>query len=350
MRDATVTYLQKSIKIVDSIITDGKKSTLFGGGGTDITFTSSGIFTDLAPETRNQGVLEYHNVTIPEGVSILGNSFRANQYDGIAYPFYLKVNGTLTVNGVLNMNGCGQRGYGSGGFHSSHNAAYNIAYTQTGLNFPPVGYGTPTISEQQWDALKYTGEHQPFFNCQTYLVGAGISRTYKWIRATKKRTRDAKSCTSLNSGGNPNWGRNSSGGGGGFLALYYEDLNYQGPLIDGYPAHINCNGGTRNAGDGGPQIWGGGMMVISARKIIVGPNGYICCNPCDEAHRSYNSPSLGDYDLNAGGMALMNRKTMGIWLRSYNYGNPSNFDGRYSGGPGFCVGYKVDPVFREQNR
>lgn len=350
MRDATIHYLQKSLNLVDSVVTSGKRSALFGAGGEDITFTKSGIFTELAPDTKNKGVLEYHNVTIPEGVSILGNSYRANQYDGVAYPFYLKVNGTLTVNGVLNMNGCGQCGYGSGGFHHNHNAAYNIAYTQTGLDFSPVGYNTATISEQKWDALRYSGEHQPFFNGQTYLVGAGISRAYKWIRATKKRTRDAMSCTALNTGGYPHWNRNSSGGGGGFLALYYEDLDYQGPLLDGYYAHINCNGGDRNKGDGGPQIWGGGMMVISARKIVVGPNGYICCNPCDEEHRSYNNPSFVDYDLNAGGMALMNRKTMGNWLCGYHYGSPIEYNVRSMGGPGFCVGYKIDPVFREQNR
>lgn len=350
MRDATVHYLQKSFEIVSELNSSGKHSDMFGGSTEDIVLTQSGVFTELVPSAKNAGILEYHNVTIPEGVSILGNRYRANQYDGVGYPFYLKVNGTLTVNGVLNMNGGGQCGYGSGGFHHNHNAAYNIAYTETGLDFSPVGYGTPTISEQKWEALKYIGGIKPFFNLKTYLVGAGISRAYKWIRATKKRTRDAFSCTALNTGGTPHWNRNSSGGGGGFLALYYENLDYQGPLIDGYPAHINANGGHRNRGDGGPQIWGGGMMVIAAKNIVVGPKGYICCNPCDENYRAYNNPPLGDYDLNGGGMALMNRKTMGSWLKAYNYGNPASYDIRIDGGPGVCLGFQVRPYFRGQNR
>lgn len=351
MRDATIHYLQKSIQIVDGLSTDGKKSTLFGVSGEDITFTSSGVFTELAPATRNQGILEYRNVTIPEGISILGNSSRAGWVDGVGLPFYLKVNGTLTVNGVLNMNGGGQQGYWDGGFHSDHDSYYGIAYTQTGLDFSPVGYNTATISEAKWNALRETGEHLPFFNCQTYLVGAGISRTYKWNRAGKMRYRHACASTSLNTGGSSSKGRHSTGGGGGFLALYYENLDYQGPYFEGAPLHINANGGCMDRGNGGPMIWGGGMMVISAKNIVVGPNGYICCNPCDDYGRSYNGhPYFGDTDFNAGGMALMNRKTMGSYLRNYNFGNPSGYTINRAGGPGFCVGYKVEPVFREQNR
>lgn len=346
MRDATIHYLQKSFDIVKDLISSGNKSDIFGNSSEDIVFTKSGIFTDLVPQTRNRGILEFRNVTIPSGISILGNSSRAGYTSGIGNPFYLKVNGTLTVNGVLNMNGCGMCGYGSGGFHHNRNAYYGIYYSQTGLSF-----GEPyiTISEQQWDALKYIGGLKPFFNGQTYFVGAGISRTYKWKRATKMRYRRAESTSTLNTGGHPADGRHSSGGGGGFLALYYENLDYQGPTFQGAPLHINANGGRRDAGDGGPQIWGGGMMVIAAKNIVVGPNGYICCNPSDEQHRSYNSPNLGDSDLNAGGMALMNRKTM-VDLRDYNYGKPSGYSNQQSGGPGFCVGYQVLPEFRGQNR
>lgn len=358
MRDATVHYLQKSFEVVKSLSSEGRKSSIFGYGTEDITFNKSGSFIDLVSSARNKGVLEYHNVTIPAGISIVGNTYMAGEYSGIAYPFYLKVNGTLTVNGVLNMNGLGQPGYGDASFHDSHDARYGIEYTQLGYTLPALGDGQPTFSESVRNGLYHIGEKETFFNGKTYLIGAGNSRTYKWKKATKNRYRHSKRSTPLNSGGNPPDGRHHSGGGGGFLALYYTDLEYNGPRIKvagiEYPAHINANGGNVSgiSWDGAPVRRGGGMMVIAARKIVVGPNGYICCNPCTSANMSTSSnPVLGDSSFNKGGMALMNLPWEGHnW--DYVGGDRYNPGHNYSeaGGPGVVFGYKINPEFREQNR
>lgn len=356
MRDATIHYLQKSFQFVNDLSNDGKKTYSFGSGTEDITITRSGCFMDLVPSARNNACLEYHNVTIPAGVSVVGNSYKADRYGGaIAYPFFLKCSGTLTVNGVLNMNGAGQPAYPSGSFHSDHDDNYPIAYTQTGLNFSPVGIGTPTISEAKWEALQHYGSKYPFYNGQTYLIGAGMGKNYKWKRATKMRYRHSYGSTALNSSGISSKGRHSAGAGGGFLALYYEKggLDYQGPWFNGAPLHINANGASGDWGATGYAGRGGGMMVIAAKKIVVGPNGYICCNPTMQNNRSdESSPVFGDSVCNAGGMALMNLKPMygsnTIW--DYNYGNPTGYNKGRSGGSGVCFGFEVNPEYRMQNR
>lgn len=356
MRDATIHYLQKSFEFLRDVTEEGKKTYLFGSGLEDITITRSGCFMDLVPSARNKSCLEYHNVTIPAGVSVVGNSYKADRYGRtIAYPFFLKCSGTLTVNGVLNMNGAGQPAYASGSFHNEHNDSYNTAYTQTGLNFSAVNIGTPTISEEKWAALQHYGSKYPFFNGKTYLIGAGMGKTYKWKRLTKMRYRNSFSSSPLNSSGICSKGRHSAGAGGGFLALYYEPggLDYQGPLFNGAPLHINANGASGDWGNIGFAGRGGGMMVIAARNIVVGPTGYICCNPTMQNNRSdESSPVLGDSACNAGGMALMNLKPMNgsTTIYDYNYGRPTGYNRGRSGGSGVCFGFEINPEYRAQNR
>lgn len=357
MRDATIHYLQKSFDTVKSLASDGKKADIFGCGTEDIVFKKSGSFMDLVSSAKNSGILEYRNVTIPEGISIVGNTYTAGRFGGIAYPFYLKVNGTLTVNGVLNMNGSGQPGYNKGGMHSDEDAYYNEGYSRLGRHYA-LGVRDKAINANLWRQLHHLGEKYPFFDGQTYFVGAGNCRSYKWKKATKYRHRHAYCTTPLNSGGDfaDEGGKKSSGAGGGFIALYYENLDYKGPNItfDGinYPAHINANGGNgAGLNDGAPVRWGGGMMVIAARNIIVGPNGYICSNPSRSETKSVgSSPVLGDSNLNNGGMALMNLPWEG---HNFDYSGGNIYRGHdrlLSGGPGIVFGYKITPEFREQNR
>lgn len=355
MRDATVRYLQKSFNIADDLKKDGKKAEVFGTGTEDVIFTRSGVFTELVPSARNNCNLEYHDVTIPAGISILGHPRQEIRTENSlqSYPFYLKVSGTLTVNGILNMNGAGQPGYPSGGFHSNHNCFTYTAFTQTGLAFPPVPQEQKTITEAQWKALYNSGVTSPFYNGQTYLFGAGSCKAYHWNHAGHTRKRRARSSTALNSGGDysSEWGRYTSGGGGGFLALYYDNLDYQGPSYEGYPLHINANGGSFGGNDGAPNRWGGGCMIIVAKNIVVGPQGYICCNPSFDYTRSNaGSPVFGDSTLNAGGLALMNRPVYGGYYKDYNGGYPISPNWRHSGGPGVCFGYQINEEYRKQNR
>lgn len=349
MRDATVHYLQKSMNLVDGIIDDGKKSTLFGAGGDDIVFTQSGVFTELSLPYRQKGLLEYHDVTIPEGISIQGNTFYGGDVGG-SRPFYLRVNGTLTVNGKLNMDGLGQQGF-SDGVKSNHDAYYSENFNDLGYTLGAVGNGGQ-LSYNVWKALYDYGKVHSFLLPKTCLVGAGsgMSNKYKKKSSRKYYYRHSQRSTALNSGGDV-WNMNMrTGGGGGFLALYYENLIYQGPTWNGYPRNINCNGGGCywSTGHTRDPWWGGGCMIIAAKTIIVGPNGSITCNPCQASHRSVTGNFyLYDSDNNSGGISYLNRYSARDI--DYAFGGYVGMN-RLSGGGGVCLGYQIEPVYREKNR
>lgn len=361
MKDATLYYLNKAIGTLDDTMSSGKDYTIFGSGTQDIVFTKSGSFIDLAAPYSTQNILEFRNVTINEGVSIVGNTFRVpNRTDILSRPFFLKVSGTLTVNGILNMNGGGTQGYPSGSSHSNHDWYYGISYTQLGYTLSALPVRTKSISEKVWQDLYSIGSSKPFFNCQTYLIGAGSSKCYKWKGSgagTKYKERHQVTTTCLNSGGVTLGGKKTSGGGGGFLALYYENLINDGPTWTEngitYYTNINANGGTTIGvanGDGAPFRYGGGMMVIAAKNIVIGKNGFICCNPStDSALSTSSSPRFGNSDLNSGGLALMNRPVYGSYLKDFRYGNIQGHDATFSGGPGVCFGYQIIPEYTKVN-
>ena len=363
MRDVAISYLQKSFNFIDSLIKNGKKSDIFGNGSSDITFTRSGSFLSLSNDYTIGGVLEYRNVTIPDGISIQGNTFYGDRYSG-SVPFFLKVSGTLTVNGSLNMNGTGQQGFSNSGSHDDHDAYYGFGFSDLGYQLPIVDRWSRTISSKDWYNLYNYGKSGGFFNFKTCLVGAGNGQTYKWKRAFKYRYRHAYSCTQLNSGGIlSDRSDKACGGGGGFLALYYEDMQNSGDTwvdsVEGSPTfgetfykNINCNGGgvyTYNRYSQ-PIRWGGGMMVIAARHIVIGPNGSITCNPSTEASRSVNSPIFSDSDLNSGNIAYLNRPTNVGSILDYNFNKYTTGATDLSGGAGVCFGYKITPEYRKQNR
>jgi len=349
MRDATIQYLQKSLSIIDGLKIDGKKSTLFGESGVDLVFTRSGVFTELSNPYTANGLLEYRNVTIPEGVSIQGNTFYGGDVSG-SRPFYLKVNGTLTVNGKLNMDGLGQQGF-SDGVKSNHDAYYSENFNDLGYTLPVVGNGGQ-LSYKNWKNLYDYGLVHSFLSPKTCLVGAGsgMSNKYKKKSSRKYYYRHSQRSTALNSSGFV-WDMNDrTGSGGGFLALYYENLDYQGPTWNGYPTNINCNGGGTYWGAGHTRDpwWGGGCMIIAAKNIVVGPKGSITCNPCQASHRSVTGNFyLYDSDNNSGGISYLNRYAARDI--DYAFGSFRSMDAK-SGGGGVCLGYKVSQVFREQNR
>ena len=356
MKSATIKYLQSSFSNIKDIQDHGKKQTLFGNGTEDITFTRSGAFTDLSNAYNVKGVLEYRNVTIPEGISIVGNTFYGGGDSG-SQPFYLKVNGTLTVNGSLNMNGTGQYGDGGHAHHHNHDYYYKC-YTNLGFDLPMLDRSAYQLNKDNWLALYRYGVNGGFFDGKTLLVGAGNGSTYKWKRFTKYRRRHSYRCTNLNSSGTLGRSKASSGGGGGFIALYYENLKNDGPVwtdtqtdADTYGqtfyTNINCNGGIGGAEGAGDKS-GGGCMIIAARNIVIGKNGSITSNVCHQERRSTGpNPIFGDSDYNAGLIGYMNRPGNSPYLLSYNFGKFSQegIDMDLVGGPGVCFGYQVDPSY-----
>ena len=358
MRDATIKYLQSAFSEIKDIQEKGKKSDIFGYGTEDITFTKSGSFLELSNGYKFNQVLEYRNVTINEGVYIQGNTFYGNKYDG-SIPFYLKVNGTLTVNGSLNMNGTGQEGDGQS-HKSNYDAQYTGDYTGLGYELPYLHQSTPQLALSTWFDLYNYGKAKTFFDGKTCLIGAGCGQRTKYKKKSSRKNyyRHSFRTTRLNSGGSLT-GRSSrhSGGGGGFIALYYENMTNQGPTwTDNTDAptkgqtfytNINCNGG-RGGGGHTPSRWGGGCMIIAARNIVIGPKGSITSNPSVPQGRSVGaSPDYGYYNnsLMGGNVAFMNRPSSGVYLLDYNDGKFTSPDLEFSGGGGIVFGYQITPEY-----
>ena len=326
MRDATIKYLQSAFSEIRDVQEKGKKSDIFGYGTEDITFTKSGSFLDLSNEYKFNQVLEYRNVTINEGVYIQGNTFYGNKYDG-SIPFYLKVNGTLTVNGSLNMNGTGQEGDGQ-----SHKSNYDAQYTgdYTGLDYelPYLHQSTPQLALSTWFDLYNYGKAKTFFDGKTCLIGAGCGQRTKYKKKSSRKNyyRHSFRTTRLNSGGSMT-GRSSrySGGGGGFIALYYENMiNYStkrfNDNIGSHPLNIHANGGSSTSNLF--NIRGGGCMIIAARNIVIGENGSITCDGGD----------------GNGLMSLLSRAPYNE-LYMYNGGNPIKYNNQFTGGAGYAMGF-----------
>ena len=402
MKDVTSLYLQKALKVGAQVISSEKMSELFGYGTEDLTITQSGVFTDLAPNYGLNAVLEFRNVTIDEGCSVLGNNyssawrgspffgglgfswpihrdprFMTSGHIGTPVPFFLKVNGTLTVNGHLHMDG--QGGHSSTAKHHGHTGGI-----QSSLITNPVAngrgwiWGSDCVSLDYWLDFYNYGLAKTFFNGQTNICGSGSSCRAAWKGSglkTKWKYSDRTTSGPINGGGTAGKyssvsGKNAcSRGSGGFLALYYEKLDYQGFLWEDsttaitkgqqFPANINCNGGVGSMGSSGN--WGGGMMVIAARNIVVGPKGSITCNPAYPTNegvfnlRLISDQSYADADI-GGGIAFLNRppklpaydSTLNSPQLQYQYNGLNFVDG--TGGAGICIGYEVRPEYTKPNR
>lgn len=397
MRDATLVYLQKALKEEAKILSTERVGEIFGYGTEDLTISQSCTLTDVASNYVNGNSLEFHNLTIDENCSVLGNNYSdawrgqrlwiaafnfADPRYGVSshvatpVPFFLKVSGTLTVNGHLHMDG-------QGGGHSEGNHHGNTGAIQSALIYNPVSkgrgwfYGSDCVSLDYWLDFYDYGLAKTYFDGKTNLCGAGASMRASWKSSSSLRTKrkydNRITSGPINGGGRTGDGtsvshKNSSGrGSGGFLALYYENLDYQGfnwtddtnAITKGllFPANINCNGGEgQDITSTGNR--GGGMMVIAAKNIIIGPKGSITCNPArpeDKGNlRLITDQNSTDANI-GGGLAFLNRPP-----RLPDYGTLSNnqrpwqYNGRGfqegSGCGGVCIGYKIKPEITKPNR
>lgn len=355
MRPATLYYLTKSFKTIGNTVKTGRDHSLFGAGTQDIVFTRSGSFIDLAAPYDSKAILEFRNVTINEGVSIVGH--RLGYWSGVQAaaghpkPFFLKVSDTLTVNGHLHMDGQG------GGSAVTHHFAVNgtVADMACPLGYSTIG-GNDCVSFDYYLNLLNYGLANTFFDCKTNLAGAGDSSHYKWKKATKYRHRRGYGTSPLNGGARDVGSRREAGGGGGFLALYYEDIDYRGNYWTDtressntygmeFMENINANGGAVTLNHGA-RIYGGGMMVIAARNIIVGPKGSITCNPA-LADDYYKTSVTRDNGYARGGVAFMNRPPKTPSLGQVNFSGGTL--GGEMGGAGVCFGYQVTPEYTKVN-
>ena len=115
------------------------------------------------------------------------------------------------------------------------------------------------------------------------------------------------------------------GGGGGFIALYSESLINRGPhWLEGdirRPLNIHANGGNEILHNVTPDqaIRGGGGLIISAKRIVIGPYGSI----------------TADGGNGQGIMTLLNRPPY-TGLYTYNNGSPAVYTNTFSGGAGYA--------------
>lgn len=394
MKDATATYLQKVLKEETKVLSTKKVSEMFGYGTEDLVINQSGVLTDLAPNYSLSNILEFKNLTINEGCSVLGNYYsytwrpfsigfikkynvsdsRYNVGWNIAtpVPFFLKVSGTLTVNGHLHMDG-------QGGMYCDDGHGGHTGQISSSIVYNPVAngrgwfYGDDCVPLDYWLDFYNYGLAKSFFNGQLNVCGAGASTRASWKSRSAKRKYDSRITSGpINGGGRVGPGtyvghKNFSGrASGGFLALYYENLDYQGLMWEdnttaitkgvSYPANINCNGGY---GQGSNRNAGGGMMVIAAKNIVIGPNGSITCNPnyynTSTSYGLITNINSAD-DFRGGGIAFLNRPPK---LPLYNSVDGAQYQYQYnsgivlepgSGAAGICIGYKIKPEFFKPNR
>ena len=376
-------------EITKSIITMGSTNSLgiyslYGRGSgisasiTSESYTGEPLTSLFGPPTRDDYILEFDNLTIGEGVDILATD--------ISPVFFLKVNGTLMVNGHLHMDGKGGSFVGTTGTLSTETDPSTgdpiyVYKNNTSLNYfdtynLPVITSNTSCSNSLWYNLTNYGVQETFFTGKVALTGGGgVGYTnyeyttttkvekepkinpyqdkygyyyfgqWKWthydqyladveansiITETKYyEPRGSQSLATLSGGGNyymvdkPQDGNYScGGGGGGFLALYSETFINSGNMFtengNKYPLNIHANGGNEFNVTSTP-VNGGGMMVIAARHIVIGPNGSITC----------------DGGNGNGIMTLLGRNPLSkVYL--YNNGTPMEYNDTFSGGGGFA--------------
>lgn len=413
MKIVSFNEISRDIKSLDSLFNSGIYN-LFGRGTMNLTIgpntippggsLASYLQTASAPNAYS---LEFKNLTIEQGADVLVNNLgtvNENQCDDQVA--YLKVNGTLIVNGHLHMDRQGgtfaySRGTPSTDASGFTTYKYNDAkgmLSYTGLSEAQPGQ---SCSDVLWGALKTYGTSNNFFDGRVCFTGSGSSGYTKYLIDYQVWEEDEPKVNPYNPtepGGHidtsrPIWGQwqrqnwrssdytwvwyrngyqqylnaveaNSSyhtyyqyetrgsistsylsgsctysqvpeptadgaicagGAGGGFLAIYSEDLKNSGNIfIEGeneYPLNIHANGGTDYVVDTTPENAprGGGCLIIAARRIIIGPQGSI----------------TADGGNGRGLMTLMNRSPY-TGLMLYNTGTPSVYTNTLSGGAGFA--------------
>ena len=301
--------------------------------------------------------LEFENLTIGEDTNVLGNN--------LSTPSYLKVNGTLTVNGHLHMDRQGGKVSQSGTILSKNGIRY--IQSNTSLNYALVDTvnlsDSASCPDSLYNYLNLYGNSHTFFDGNIALTGAG-GVGYVWEERVEQHTERVlvgyeqhgfrkvpiykevvvstpiaepvgyESVSSLDGGGDftllprpeKQGDKTFGGSGGGFLSIYYENYqnNTENWFIDNvgaYPLNIHTNGGS-SMGTIQDYFRGGGCMIIAARNIVIGENGSITCDGGD----------------GNGIMSLLSRAPYQEQFL-FNNGNPIKFVNQFTGGAGFALGY-----------
>lgn len=283
--------LYKDTEVLSKTSPYSKTSDIFGNGTLDISITKDTTLEDLYNKYKT---LEFHNITIASGVKLKPKAAhgRAQQtlfgtyyYDTWKsnptdyHPLYLKCSGTLTVNGELTSQGCG----GKAKMYEGTATFYQDVSSPISLVNVNNGAGGQSADPVNFVRLMEYGKNGGFFKFEPLmLVGAGGGGNHHYSKKHIHKTKHYDNYTYMRGfaagGDTPGSDTNSTFGcAGGFLALYFSDL-----IIDGIPYGTAGCDITKISANGyydrryfNENAYGGGCLVISARKIIVGKNGTI---------------------------------------------------------------------------
>lgn len=408
MKIVSYNKIAHSIRRINDLTGSGI-SYLYGRGTESVVITASSLLPGqtLANYLRtNYGAplsFEFKDLTIGAGVNL-----RVTDEAQVAY---IRVNGTLIVNGHLHMDGAGGQFFprtDAGDITVENNYTVHSS-TNTNITFseynPGIVGDTSSCTTTMWNNLTNYGAQETFFDGSTSLTGAGgcgftnykytyttigengqacespwDDETYpkinphctksmgdgsrnwgkwetswgitRWVFYSGKQqvykqkvadntgeiphdyyeVRGSRSKSVLSGGGNmfalnlesnpvPEGGYISAGAGGGMIALYSGAyVNNGTKWVEGesvYDLNIHANGGNEISVNT-PQN-GGGSLIISARRIVVGPHGSI----------------TADGGNGQGLMTLLNRPPY-TGLYTYNNGSPSVYTNTFSGGAGYA--------------
>lgn len=408
MKIVSYNKIANSIRRINDLAGSGI-SYLYGRGTESVVITASSILPGqtLANYLRTTyGAplsFEFKDLTIGTGVNL--------RVTDEAQAAYIRVNGTLIVNGHLHMDGAGGQFFSrtdAGDITVEHDyTVHNI--TNTNVTFstynPGIVGDNTSCTPVLWDNLTNYGSQETFFDGSTSLTGAGGCgfTNYKYTYVTQGQNGQAcespwddetypeinPHCTRYMGDGSRDWGEwvivlgvrtwkfkpgkqqvynqkvidntgdiyhdyyevrgsrsrsaisgggdmfaldlnahpvpensyLSAGAGGGMIALYSgEYVNNGTKWVDGesvYDLNIHANGGNEISVNT-PQN-GGGCLIISARRIVVGPYGSI----------------TADGGNGQGLMTLLNRPPY-TGLYTYNNGSPAVYTNTLSGGAGYA--------------
>lgn len=187
MKIISFNEINKCIRTTKNLLTSGIYN-IYGRGKKDLIITKN-TFSEgdtvesmFNPINNNQTLLEFNNLTIGEDVSI-----PVTNNDQTAY---IRVNGTLTVNGHLHMDNRG--GYISSKETAVSGSGYDITYTYNtakslfdDYKMFNVSGNTSCLNRQYCDLVNY-GMQETFLNCMVSLPGAGPVGKYRRVEETKE--------------------------------------------------------------------------------------------------------------------------------------------------------------------
>lgn len=351
-------------------------SNIFGTGTIDVEITGTKTIKDLYEQYHT---LEFHNVTIREGAKL--KPFRTNGglngWESTRNPFhplFLKCSGTLMVDGELTSQGCGGA---SSYYNGDANCFQNDIRSPVSIYY--FGEKGASADTQAVNKLIEYGKNGDFFLFKDFfLVGAGGGGRHRWRSGKwgRHHERDVTMRGFANGGGFGGTTNRIYGCAGGFVGLYFNSLSIKGieyGSVGCDVTKISANGYQ----DGNFGMFGGGCMVIAARKIRIGANGTINSDG-DGGHKFIVNTLLGtSYEAGRGSGSnfkpsfLNNYPAMsgGQWGYHWDYNNkryvgdtnhngtyyfddgsglgtPTAFVSGYSlsegcGGAGLAIGYKI---------